>query len=268
MLSCKAHHLMRAAVFIQLCLFVPGAAASVEVDALNTDVDIQPTEQFTVVLDQTVDSKDACIGDQVSAHLGSALTIDGERFPPGTAVIGQVTEVDKARRHIKAELPSKRWLHSDGGLGLEFEAVLDQYGTPTPICSVPVPMPRDFCAAVKEKSLAVGKQGIVEPSRRSELLPKATRTAIGAAGTILRSPFVPLVGGLIGAAAPSLVLESCDKEYQSQIKHRRLKGFATGAIAGMPGGFLINDTLMKGRDAMLRPGTVLLVRLAPVSKNI
>jgi len=226
-------------------------------------IDQANSAQFTAILNTPITSKMARNGDPVYARLGSPLTISGHLFAPGSMLLGQITEVDHARRHIMAEVSPKRWLNSDGGVGMEFDQVIGPDGSRAPICGVPMKMSREERGALHEKSIAVSKKGVVGPSRTSEILPKLTRTAIGAAATITHSPIVPLAGGLLGAIAPSLVLESTDKEYQSEIKHRRLKGFAAGAIAGVPGGFLVNDTLIKGRDAMLPTGTVLFMKLDP-----
>lgn len=231
------------------------------VNAARPDSSSTAEGRFSVILQQQLDSKYAKPGDSVVARLGSPLKIGSELFLPGSTVVGHVTEVDHARCHLRAEVSPKRWLRADGALAVQFDEIESQTdGAQAPICATALPLTSEFRKTLSEKKIAVSKKGCVEVSRTSEIRPKLTRMALGAAA-MTHSPIVPVVGGLIGAVAPSMVLESADRDYQKEVSHRRLKGFATGVAAGLPGGFLINDTMMKGRDAVIPPGTVLIMQM-------
>ena len=43
------------------------------------------------------------------------------------------------------------------------------------------------------------------------------------------------------------------------MRHRRIKGFALGFLSGIPGSWIIEDTLIKGQEAIIKPGDEFLV---------
>jgi hypothetical protein len=67
---------------------------------------------------------------------------------------------------------------------------------------------------------------------------------------------MPAALGLIGAANPSFAFM---KPVGLNVRHRRLKGFAWGALSGVPGSWLIEDTVIRGQEAMIKPGDEFLV---------
>jgi hypothetical protein len=60
----------------------------------------------------------------------------------------------------------------------------------------------------------------------------------------------------MGAANPSFAFM---KPVGTNVRHRRLKGFAWGFLSGVPGSWLIEDTVVKGNEAIIKPGDEFLV---------
>ena len=67
---------------------------------------------------------------------------------------------------------------------------------------------------------------------------------------------MPVALGLMGAANPSFAFM---KPVGTNVRHRRLKGFAWGFLSGVPGSWLIEDTVVKGNEAIIKPGDEFLV---------
>ena len=72
---------------------------------------------------------------------------------------------------------------------------------------------------------------------------------------------MPVALGVIGAANPSFAF--C-KPVGLNVRHRRLKGFAVGFLSGVPGGWVVEDAVIKGQEAIIKPGDEL---LADFKKN-
>jgi hypothetical protein len=62
---------------------------------------------------------------------------------------------------------------------------------------------------------------------------------------------MPVALGVLGAANPSFAFA---KPVGLNVRHRRLKGFAWGFLSGVPGSWLIEDTTVKGQEAIVKPG--------------
>ena len=48
------------------------------------------------------------------------------------------------------------------------------------------------------------------------------------------------------------------KPVGQNVRHRRIKGFAWGFLSGIPGSWLIEDTVVRGQEAVMMPGDELL----------
>lgn len=167
----------------------------------------------------------------------------------GDTVVGSVMEASQGRRFLLAEVSPKRWLQAGGGVGIVFTE-LRSGGKSQKIQAVPV-------AISGVNGVVVSKDGSLEQSKKKQLKSKVGRTAFGAAA-LLGAPLTSVVGGVTGAAKPSVVLPEASSTQDR--KHRRLKGFATGFVAGLPGGFLVNDAVLKGKETVLRPGSILVLQ--------
>ena len=67
---------------------------------------------------------------------------------------------------------------------------------------------------------------------------------------------MPVALGVIGAVNPSFAFM---KPIGQNVRHRRIKGFVWGALSGVPGSWLIEDTVVKGQEAVIKPGDEFLV---------
>lgn len=224
-------------------------------------------ETLDVVLNNGLNSDATKIGDRVEARLATPLK-KGKKIvaPAGSTVVGHVTEVSRTRRLLHAELSTKRWFRCGGNVAMEFEQIMTPSGTLVPVKARPLEIVSATKAHHAENGktpapdrYTVTKDGAVEYKRKKDLLPKATRIALGV-GAIFAAPVTATVGGVAGAVKPSTVLPQSDNPKAQQ--HRRLKGMATGIVAGLPGGFIVNDAVMKGEPTKLSAGTRMRLEVA------
>jgi hypothetical protein len=227
------------------------------------------TIQFTVALEETISTNSAHPGDKVRAKLIEDLK-DGQVLiaPKGSLVVGKITEVDRKRRLISSELPSKRWLRASGGMRIEFDEIITTGGAKSHagskartlnISAHPLsvsPAAQHNTQEPNAQPVTVAKDGNIESTRKPDMKPKAARSALGLVA-IVAAPVSAVVGGVAGAVKPSTVLP--EAEGDNEKKHRHLKGFATGVVAGLPGGFLVNDSVLKGHEAVIPAGSQLLL---------
>jgi hypothetical protein len=210
--------------------------------------------EFDVALSSELDSKTAKAGQAVEARLVGDLR-DGSKVlaKSGSKVLGKVTEVYGNRRLLHSELSTKRWMRAGAGIAMEFDQVVPAHGTPLKIHALPLNIVEaDGKVEKGNDDVTVSKQGTVEASRKKDLKPKFGRSILGVA-SFVAAPVTAVAGAAVGAARPSTVLP--DATDDSAKSHRRLKGMATGLVAGLPGGFLVNDTALKGQQAVLKSGT-------------
>lgn len=173
--------------------------------------------------------------------------------PAGSTVNGHVTQVLTERRLLHAEVSTKRWLKAGGGIGMRFDEIVLASGKHIKINAVPVAVAEAAAEADKrQQNVVVDKDGTIEPTRKKDLKPKAARLMLGV-GAFVAGPITSVVGGVAGAVHPSTVLP--DSPDPQSRKHRRLKGMVTGFVAGLPGGFIVDDAILKGQRAQLKPGT-------------
>ena len=69
---------------------------------------------------------------------------------------------------------------------------------------------------------------------------------------------MPVALGVMGAVNPSFAFM---KPVGTNVPHRRIKGFCWGFLSGIPGSWIIEDTVTKGQEALVRPGDEFLVEL-------
>lgn len=62
---------------------------------------------------------------------------------------------------------------------------------------------------------------------------------------------MPVALGVMGAVNPSFAFM---KPVGQNVRHRRIKGFVWGALSGVPGSWLVEDTVVKGQEAVIKPG--------------
>lgn len=207
---------------------------------------------FDVVLTSALDSQTTKVGQPVSARLAEPLRV-GSRIlaPAGSKVEGVVTEVVGARRLLHAELSLKHWMNADASIGIRFNHIVLSHGKAVEINALPLSIETKPTKA-GDPILHVSKKGTIEASRKADLKPTVGRTALSI-GSIVAAPVTMIAGAGIGAAKPSSVLPTDTNGHQA--KPSRLKGMAAGFLAGAPGGSIVDDAALKGRQAMLKSGT-------------
>jgi hypothetical protein len=216
---------------------------------------IQAGAVFPVSILSEISSKSAKVGDPISARLAIDLKIGGKVVATkGCVVNGHVSMCAKARRILVAELSTKRWFRPNGALGIQFDEIINENGEHLPLTAAPAQRARIIKNKAEGRVLGVNHNGEIAAPLSMQLKSQAIHTAIrvgASAGGVFSFGAVPVAYGVIGAINPDFAfLHPVGKN----VPHRRLKGFGMGLVAGLPGGFLITDTILKGQEASIKPG--------------
>jgi hypothetical protein len=214
---------------------------------------------FPVVLISEHNSKTAKIGSPVEGRLNIDLKIGGKLVAPkGCRVIGHVFTVRPARRILHAELSPKAWMKANGAIGIQFDEIISHNGEHLPLSAMPAKQPRVVINKHEGRVMGVNHRGEVASPLSTQLKGQAAHLAIRAgcsAAGVFSMGAVPLAYGVVGAINPSFAFL---KPVGLNVRHRRLKGFAMGVCQGLPGGFLISDMIIKGPEAVVKPGDIFL----------
>lgn len=216
--------------------------------------------QFPVKVVSELNSKTAKVGDAVEGMVKVDVKIGGKLVAAkGTRVVGHVFNVMPARRILVSELSRKRWFRANGEIGIEFDEMITKDNEHLPLVATPAKMARIVENKNEGRIMGVNAQGEVASPLSIQLKEQAIHLAIraGAAGAgVFSMGAVPVAYAAIGALNPSFAfLHPVGKN----VPHRRLKGAAMGFISGVPGGFLIADSIIKGVEASIKPGDEFLV---------
>lgn len=207
----------------------------------------------TVVTSHT--SKTAKVGDPVEARLKVDIKIGGKLIAPkGAKVVGHIASCERARRMIQAEISMKRWMRPSGALGVQFDEILTANGDHIPLVAMPAQQPRIVKNMAEGRVLGVNHKGQIASPLSSQVKAQAAHLGIRAAASAA-GPFsfgiVPVAYGVAGAISPSFAYMH---PVGKNVRHRRLKGFSMGVLQGMPGGFLVADYMIRGDEAIIKPG--------------
>ncbi len=207
----------------------------------------------TVVTSHT--SKTAKVGDPVEARLKVDIKIGGRMIAPkGSRVVGHIASCERARRMIQAEVSMKRWMRPSGALGVQFDEILTANGDHIPLVAMPAQQPRIVKNVAEGRVLGVNHKGEIVSPLSSQVKAQAAHMGIRAAASAA-GPFsfgiVPIAYGVAGAISPSFAYMH---PVGKNVRHRRLKGFSMGVLSGMPGGFLVADYMIRGDEAIIKPG--------------
>ncbi|MBK9618769.1 MAG: hypothetical protein IPO31_06235 [Candidatus Obscuribacter sp.] len=230
----------------------------VEYENLPTDegkTRIKTGAKFPVVVLTQLSSKTARNGDSIDARLKYDLKI-GDRLiaKKGATVRGHINYALKARSVMHSLVSPTRWYRNSGVLGVEFDEIITEKGEHLPLVAAPAKTARVVNNKAEGRLLGVNHEGQVTGPWSQQLKYKAVRVGLNAAmGPIGVFSFgaMPVALGLIGAANPSFAFM---KPVGTNVRHRRIKGFAWGFLSGVPGSFLIEDTVTKGQEAIIKPG--------------
>lgn len=211
--------------------------------------------RFPVVIQSQITSKTAKKGDPIQARLKYDLKI-GDRLvaKKGAVVNGHINYVLKARTILRSLVSPERWYRNSGCVGLAFDEVISDKGEHLPLVAQPARQARIVKNKAEGRELGVNHYGQVTGPWAVQLRHKAIRIGLNAAlapAGVFSFGAMPVALGVLGAANPSFAFS---KPVGLNVRHRRIKGFAWGFLSGIPGSWLIEDTTVKGQEAIIKPG--------------
>jgi hypothetical protein len=214
---------------------------------------------FPVVLCSQITSKTAKVGDPIEAHLKYDLKVR-ERLvaQKGSLVRGHLDYVLKARSAMHSLVSPTRWYRNSGCVGVCFDELINEKGEHIPLLAKPAQTARIVKNKYEGRVLGVNHNGQVTGPWAQQLRYKAIRIGLNAAmapAGVFSFGAMPVALGVIGAVNPSFAFM---KPVGQNVRHRRIKGFAWGFLSGVPGSWLIEDTVIKGQEAVIMPGDELL----------
>jgi hypothetical protein len=216
---------------------------------------IKTGAQFPVVVSSQITSKTAKKGDPIEARLKYDLKI-GHRLiaKKGSVVRGHINYCLKARSTMHSLLSPERWYRNSGCLGVSFDEIISEKGEHLPLLASPTRQARIVKNKGEGRELGVNHNGQVTGPWAQQLRYKALRIGLNVAfapAGVFSFGAMPVALGVIGAANPSFAFM---KPVGLNVRHRRIKGFAWGFLGGIPGSWLIEDTVVKGQEAVIKPG--------------
>jgi hypothetical protein len=211
--------------------------------------------QFPVVMSSQISSKTAKQGDVIEARLKYDLQI-GDRLvaKKGSVVYGHLNYSLKARSTMHSLLSFERWYRNSGCLGVAFDEIINEKGDHLPLVAAPLQQARIIKNKGDGRELGVNHAGQITGPWSQQLRYKAIRIGLNAAAApagVFSFGAMPVALGMIGAYNPSFAFM---KPVGLNVRHRRIKGFCWGFLSGVPGSFLIEDTVIKGQEAIIKPG--------------
>ena len=212
--------------------------------------------RFPVSIQSQISSKNAKVGDPIEARLKVDIKIGGRLIAPkGALVIGHVVSVLPARKLLVAEMtPNRRWLRMAGSIGIQFDEIITDKSEHIPLVAKPARNPRIVNNSCEGRVMGVNAAGQVASPLSGQIKCQVIHIAIragAAAGGVFSFGIVPATFACIGAINPSF---SYMQPIGKNVRHRRLKGFTMGLVSGLPGGFLLTDSIIRGPEAVVQPG--------------
>jgi hypothetical protein len=224
-----------------------------------------------IAIQSKVDSDSAVVGQVVAGTLKESLQMTATyNAPPGSVVLGRVTEIGSERTTARAIVSTERPFNSDGCLKIVFEEVICPDGSRFQICG----------SLAKQKTvvpLSTGDVRVIAVNAEGQLvrakkaLPTGDRVrnivgqnAVGLATLPLKAASLvvrPVALGVAGAASPSFV---SNRPADPATVHPRLRGFVDGLIDGLPGSVVVQAFVRHGETTELLPGDQLTMSCIPV----
>lgn len=239
--------------------------ATIKYEEMATDegkTHIKAGARFPVVMQSELNSKTTKKGDPFQARLKYDVKI-GDRHVAnkGSIVTGHVNYVLKARTILGSIITVDRFYRNSGVLGFEFDELINEKGEHIRLVAMPARMARIVKNKAEGRELGVNHKGQITGPWSTQLRYKAVRIGLNFALAPL-GPMtfgaMPVVLGCIGAANPDFAFA---KPVGLNVRHRRLKGFFWGALSGVPGSWLIEDTTVRGQEAIIKPGDEFLAEM-------
>jgi hypothetical protein len=232
--------------------------STIKYEELPTDegkTRVKTGAKFPVVISSQITTKTAKKGDAVEARLKYDLKI-GDRLiaKKGAVVNGHINYSLSARSAMHSLVSPTRWYRNSGCLGISFDEIINDKGEHLPLVAVPSRAARIVKNKGEGRELGINHDGQVAGPWSQQLRYKALRIGLNAAmapAGAFSFGAMPIALGVIGAANPSFAFM---KPVGLNVRHRRIKGFFWGALGGVPGSWLIEDTVVKGQEAVIKPG--------------
>ena len=239
--------------------------ATIKFEALPTDdgkTKAVAGAKFPIVIVSELSSKSAKVGDSIQGRLKYDLKI-GDRLvaQKGSPVMGHINYALHARTPMKSLISANRWYRNSGCLGVQFDEIINERNEHIPLVAEPAKQPLYVKNKGEGRELGINHKGQITGPWSQQLKYKAVRIGMNAAmaplGTFTFGA-MPVALGVMGAINPSFAFM---KPVGLNVRHRRIKGFCWGALSGVPGSWLIEDTTVKGQEAIIKPGDEFLAEL-------
>ncbi|MCC7527587.1 MAG: hypothetical protein IT342_03630 [Candidatus Melainabacteria bacterium] len=211
--------------------------------------------RFPVVISSALNSKTNKKGDRLEARLKYDLKIGDKLIAKkGSVVRGHINYCLKARTILHSLWSPERWYRNSGCIGIDFDEIINEKGEHIPCAAAPAQAGRVIKNKGEGRELGVNHNGQVVGPWAQQLRYKAVRVGLNfamAPAGVFSFGAMPVALGVIGAANPNFAF---GRPVGLNVRHRRIKGFLWGALSGVPGSWLIEDTTVKGQEAIIRPG--------------
>ncbi len=232
--------------------------STIKYEELPTDegkTRVKTGAKFPVVISSEITTKTSKKGDPVEARLKYDLKI-GDRLiaKKGAVVNGHINYSLPARSTMHSLVSPTRWYRNSGCVGISFDEIIDEKGQHLPLVAVPARAARIVKNKGEGRELGINHDGQVAGPLSQQIRYKAIRIGLNAAlapAGAFSFGAMPIALGVIGAANPSFAFM---KPVGLNVRHRRIKGFFWGALSGVPGSWLIEDTVVRGQEAVIKPG--------------
>lgn len=240
--------------------------ASIEYEELplddETKTKVKAGARFPIVITSEVNSRTAKKGDAVHGRLKYDLKIaDRLVAKKGSVVRGHLNYALKARTPMGSLVSLNRWYRNSGCLGVHFDEIINEKNEHIPLVAEPARQALYVKNKGEGRVLGINHKGQIVGPWSQQLRYKAIRVGMNFAmaplGTMSFGA-MPVALGVIGAINPSFAFM---KPVGLNVRHRRLKGFAWGFLSGVPGSWLIEDTTVKGQEAIIKPGDEFLAEI-------
>lgn len=223
---------------------------------------IKTGAQFPVMLSSQISSESAKEGDVVQGRLKYDLKIGNKLVAKkGDLVRGRVSYSMKARSVMHSLVSPHRWYRNSGVLGLTFDEIITGKGEHIALNAKPARKGNIIKNKAEGRLLGVNHNGEITGPWAQQLRWKAVRVGMNfamAPAGVFTFGAMPVALGVMGAVNPSFAFM---KPVGTNVPHRRIKGFFWGALSGVPGSWIIEDTVTKGQPCILKPGDEFLVEL-------
>jgi len=223
---------------------------------------IRSGAQFPVVMSSQLNSKNNKKGDTLQARLKYDLKI-GDRLvaEKGSMVTGHIHYNLPARSVMHSLVTPKRWYKNSGVIGITFDEIINEKKEHIALNARPARKSRIVKNKAEGRELGVNDVGEITGPWGQQLKYKAVRIGLNfalAPAGVFTFGAMPVALGVMGAVNPSFAFM---KPVGTNVRHRRIKGFAWGFLSGVPGSWIIEDTVTKGQECIIKPGDEFLVEL-------